>query len=137
MKIFHYVKLLLFGAGAHLHAVTRADVVLSTTSKGSRVCCHDEVHITWVVANWRGGGDLVWVEVRDITKSNLAVGRFDLFQHGHSGREPSAALAVLDPVPKMLQRLHSVIHCWDYGSFKTPEVRKVIGFVCLDMRVLK
>lgn len=119
-----YAKLLLLGA-AHLHSVTRADVALSTA--GSSVCRHDSVHIAWALANWSGGGELVWVEVQDVSRSNLAVARFDLFQHGHSasGREPSATLTVLDPVPRMLQRLHSVIHCWDHGPFNIPEVQRV------------
>lgn len=134
MKTCH-TKLLTLG-GAYLSGVTRAHVALSTTSPGSSVCCHDKVHIAWVVADWSGGGELVWVEVQDVSRSNIAVGRFDLFQYGRSVREPSAALAVLDPVPKMLQRVHSVIHCWDHGPFKTPGVRRVCCSNCLDTHLL-
>eukprot|EP00903_Cladosiphon_okamuranus_P018769 g17268.t2 len=78
---------------------------------------------------WRGGMELVWLEVFDLGRS-MPVSRFDLFQIGPSEIsprevEPSMSLETFDSGSEMLQRLHSVIQSRDYGPFDTPEVQTV------------
>lgn len=107
-------------------STTRGEVALSVAGKGesSTACKHDAVHAEWVIKEWRGSMELVWIEVHDLGGS-VPVSRFDLFQVGPSELEPSTSLETLDSVSETLQRLHSVIQSREYGPFDTPEIRTV------------
>lgn len=97
---------------------------LSTISSG--ICVQDAVVIAWVVDNWTRGTELVWIEVRD--ERDAVIARFDLYQAralASGDPEPSSSLETVDAVPATLEMLHSVIHSWDYGEFKIPNVRTV------------
>lgn len=118
--LFGKVILLLASAGTH------GDVVISVAGKrdSSTACTHDAVHAEWVIGEWRGGTELVWIEVHDVGRS-IPVGRWDLFQIRPSEVEPSMSLETLGPVPETFERLHSVIQSREYGPLDTPDVRTV------------
>ncbi|CAM9786004.1 unnamed protein product, partial [Ectocarpus sp. 4 AP-2014] len=83
----------------------------------------DAVLIKWEVGDGGGGGELVWIEVHDVSSISKPIARFDLFQYGHKGGQPSPSLQIVQKVPESLQMMHSVIQSWDHGAFKIPEVR--------------
>lgn len=123
MKI--YARLLLGTILLLLACVARGEVALSVVGRDSSTACtHDAVHAEWVVKEWRGGTELVWIEVHDLGRST-PVSRLDLFQIGPNEVEPSMSLETLDPVSETLQRLHSVIQSRAYGALETPEIRTV------------
>lgn len=126
MKIPIFYARLLLGTVLLLASITRGDVALSVLGKrnSSTACKHDAVHAEWVIREWRGGAELVWLEVYDLVRS-IPVSRFDLFQIGPSELEPSMSLETLDSGSETLQRLHSTIQCREYGPFDTPEIRTV------------
>lgn len=117
---------LLLGTVLLLTSVTHGEVELSVVGRrdSSTACTHDAVRVEWVVEEWRGVVELVWIEVHDLGIS-LPVGRFDLFQIDPSGLEPSVTLARHDPVSEKLQWMHSIINSRDYGLLDTPEIRTV------------
>lgn len=120
-----YARLFLLGVGILLVSITSGEVVLSVVGKDSIACCkHDAVHAEWVIREWGGGVELVWIEVHDLGRL-IPVSRFDLFQIGPSELEPSISLETLDSISQTLQRLHSVIQSREYGAFDTPEIQTV------------
>lgn len=121
----HIGTLLVAAAATVATATPRADVALSAVCSGYRVCVRDAVNVTWEVKQWDGESELVWVAVHDMTL-NRTVARFDVFQYGHSTEESwSSSLELAHPAQQSLERLHSVIYCYNDGPYKVPEVRTV------------
>lgn len=104
---------------------TAATTVQTGNERGTAVCVQDAVLINWEVGDGGGGGELVWIEVHDVSSIPKPVARFDLFQYGNKGGQPSPSLEIVQGVPESLQMMHSVIHSRDDGVFKIPQVRTV------------
>lgn len=131
--------ILLSGGGAA--TVTRADISMmpgaSSELKEPKLCVKDAVRVEWKLTDWGGETDLVWIDVQRLNPSSGTpqhrVARFDVFQYGYrhendednGAGEPSPSLEQVHPVPKSLERLHSLIQSRQDGPFKTPDIETV------------
>lgn len=128
----------LSGGGAA--TVTRADIIMmpgvSSELKEAKLCVKDAVRVEWKLSDWGGETGLVWIDVQRLNPSSATphhhrVARFDVFQYGYEHDEyngvgePSPSLEQVHPVPKSLERLHSLIQSRHDGPFKTPDIETV------------
>lgn len=91
-------------------------------------CVNERVDIEWMLDDWDGGSELLWISVQDL-HLNQTVARFDVFQYAsmsdHHLLELSSTLELIDRIPESLQRSHSIIHCRLDGPSKVPKIRTV------------
>lgn len=143
------IALLCFSGGAAV-AVARADITISgVPSEGkSKLCVQDAVLVEWKLNNLGVETELVWIDVQQRLNFNPAgssgtapsqhrVARFDVFQYGYDYEdgendkyngvlgEAAPSLEQVHPVPKSLERLHSLIQSRHDGPFKTPDIQTV------------
>lgn len=137
------IALLCLSGGAA--AVTRADITLTSSGVSSErkegsLCVKDALRVEWKLSDWGGETELVWIDVQRLNPSSGTphhrVARFDVFQYGYGFQyedeyeyggiaEPSPSLEQMHPVPKSLERVHSLIQCRHDGPFKTPDIQTV------------
>lgn len=121
----HIGILLVAAAAAVATATSRADVAVSAVCSESRVCVNDAVNVTWEIKQWGGEREVIWVAVHDMILNRTAA-KFDVFQYGHGTDNPSSSsFELAQPAPQSLERLDSVIYCYEDGPYKVPEVRIV------------